>query len=89
VLLLFVPVVSENAAQRLVPARIDPLRVPVHRLELPSWAVTFLVIALIAGLLGFTGIAGAATGIAKIMFLVFLLFSVVSLVAGRRGSASL
>ena len=37
-----------------------------------GWAVTFLVIALVAGLLGFTGIAGAAAGIAKILFFVFL-----------------
>ena len=29
-----------------------------------SWALTFLVVALIAGLLGFTGIAGAAIGVA-------------------------
>ncbi len=47
-----------------------------------NWAVTFLVIALIAALLGFTSIAGAAIGIAKILFFVFLILFVVSLVAG-------
>ncbi|MES2897128.1 MAG: DUF1328 domain-containing protein [Pseudomonadota bacterium] len=45
-----------------------------------GWALTFLVVALIAGLLGFTSIAGAAMGIAKIVFFVFLVLFVVSLV---------
>lgn len=31
-----------------------------------SWAITFLIIAIVAAVLGFGGIAGAATGIAKI-----------------------
>jgi uncharacterized membrane protein YtjA (UPF0391 family) len=54
-----------------------------------SWALTFLVIALVAALLGFTDIAGAASGIAKALFLVFLVVFVISLIAGRRGSAPL
>ena len=33
-----------------------------------SWAITFLIIAIIAAVLGFGGIAGTATGIAKILF---------------------
>ena len=45
-----------------------------------GWALTFLVVALIAGLLGFTSVAGAAMGIAKILFWVFLVLFVVSLV---------
>lgn len=53
-----------------------------------NWAVTFLVIALIAALLGFTSVAGAAIGIAKILFYVFLILFLVSLVShlftGRR-----
>lgn len=36
-----------------------------------SWAIAFLVVAIIAGVLGFGGIAGAAVGIAKILFFVF------------------
>jgi len=51
-----------------------------------NWAVTFLVVALIAALLGFTSIAGTAIGIAKILFFVFLILFVVSLLAnGFRG----
>lgn len=49
-----------------------------------SWAITFLIIALIAGLLGFTTIAGAAVGFAKIVFVVFLVLFVLSFVMGRR-----
>lgn len=45
-----------------------------------GWALTFLVVALIAGLLGFTSIAGGAMAIAKILFFVFLVLFVVSLV---------
>ncbi|MGH0030278.1 MAG: DUF1328 domain-containing protein [Myxococcota bacterium] len=51
-----------------------------------SWAITFLIIALIAAALGFGGIAGAATGIAKVLFLVFLVAFFVSLVLGRRSA---
>ena len=49
-----------------------------------SWAITFLIIALIAGLLGFTAIAGTAIGFAKIIFVVFLVLFVLSLIMGRR-----
>ncbi|WP_184715445.1 DUF1328 domain-containing protein [Caulobacter sp.] len=46
-----------------------------------NWAVTFLVIALIAALLGFTSVAGTAIGIAKILFYIFLILFLVSLVS--------
>lgn len=49
-----------------------------------SWAITFLVIAIVAAVLGFGGIAGAATGIAKILFGVFLVLFVLSFILGRR-----
>ncbi len=47
-----------------------------------SWAVTFLVIALVAALLGFGGIAGTAVGLAKIVFFVFLVLFLVSIIGG-------
>jgi uncharacterized membrane protein YtjA (UPF0391 family) len=47
-----------------------------------SWALTFLIIALIAAFFGFTTVYIAAAGIAKILFFVFLVLFVVSLVAG-------
>ncbi len=52
-----------------------------------SWAVAFLIIALIAGLLGFTGIAGTAVWLAKVLFFVFLVLFVVTLLFGRRPPA--
>ena len=49
-----------------------------------SWAITFLLIALIAAVLGFGGIAGTAVGFAKVLFGVFLILFIVALVMGRR-----
>lgn len=49
-----------------------------------SWAITFLVIALIAAVLGFGAIAGTAAGIAKVLFFVFLVMFAVALLMGRR-----
>jgi uncharacterized membrane protein YtjA (UPF0391 family) len=47
-----------------------------------SWALTFLIIALIAAVFGFGGIYVAAAGIAKILFFVFVVLFVISLVTG-------
>ncbi|QTH71389.1 DUF1328 family protein [Pseudoalteromonas xiamenensis] len=49
-----------------------------------SWAVTFLILALIAAALGFGGIAGAAAGMAKILFFIFVILTVISFIFGRR-----
>ncbi|MFC0116669.1 DUF1328 family protein [Pseudoalteromonas xiamenensis] len=49
-----------------------------------SWAVTFLILALIAAALGFGGIAGAAAGMAKILFFIFVILTVTSFIFGRR-----
>jgi uncharacterized membrane protein YtjA (UPF0391 family) len=48
-----------------------------------SYAITFLIIALVAGVLGFGLITGLAMEIARILFVVFLVLFVVSLVTGR------
>jgi uncharacterized membrane protein YtjA (UPF0391 family) len=53
-----------------------------------GWALTFLIVALIAAVLGFGGIAGFAVEIAKIIFffvaiILFLISAVVGLVRGR------
>lgn len=53
-----------------------------------GWAVTFFIIAIIAGALGFTGVAVAAAGIAKLLFYLFLALFVIVLImwiVGRRG----
>jgi uncharacterized membrane protein YtjA (UPF0391 family) len=52
-----------------------------------GWALTFLVIALIAAVLGFGGIAGFAVEIAKNIFFVaiilFVISAVFALIRGR------
>jgi uncharacterized membrane protein YtjA (UPF0391 family) len=48
-----------------------------------SWAILFLVIALIAGVLGFGVVAGTAAWVAKVLFVVFIILFLVSLISGR------
>ncbi len=48
-----------------------------------NWAITFLIIALVAAVFGFTDIYVAAAGIAKILFFVFLVLFILSLFTGR------
>ena len=47
-----------------------------------GWAVTFLIIALIAAVLGFGGIAGLSMEIAKIIFFVAILLFAIAAIAG-------
>jgi uncharacterized membrane protein YtjA (UPF0391 family) len=49
-----------------------------------GWAITFLIVAVIAALFGFTGIAGTAVNIAYILFVVGLILAIVFFVMGRR-----
>ena len=53
-----------------------------------GWALTFLVIALIAAVLGFGGVAAVSVEIAQILFVVFLvLFIVAAVIHAVRGKA--
>lgn len=56
-----------------------------------GWAITFLIVALIAAVLGFGGIAASAVEIAKIIFFVaivlFVVSAVIGLVRGRSPTA--
>jgi len=47
-----------------------------------GWAITFLVIALIAAVLGFGGIADFAVDLARIVFFVAIVLLVISLIVG-------
>jgi uncharacterized membrane protein YtjA (UPF0391 family) len=47
-----------------------------------GWAITFLIIALIAGVLGFGAIAGTAFEFAKIIFFVAIILFAISAVIG-------
>lgn len=55
-----------------------------------GWAVTFLIIALIAAVLGFGGIAGVAIEAAKLVFFVAIILFAISAVVGllRGGTPS-
>jgi uncharacterized membrane protein YtjA (UPF0391 family) len=47
-----------------------------------GWAVTFLIVALIAAVLGFGGIAGVAIEAAKLVFFVAIILFAISAVVG-------
>ncbi|ODN71872.1 DUF1328 domain-containing protein [Methylobrevis pamukkalensis] len=47
-----------------------------------GWALTFLIVALIAAVLGFGGVAGTAMGIAKLIFFVAIVLFAISLIYG-------
>jgi uncharacterized membrane protein YtjA (UPF0391 family) len=53
-----------------------------RRTAMLGWAVTFLIVALVAALLGFGGIAGVAVEAAKIVFFVAIVLFAISVVAG-------
>lgn len=53
-----------------------------------SWALIFLVVAIIAAAFGFSGVASASVGIAKVLFFVFLIVFVVLLVMNFIGGAT-
>jgi len=46
-----------------------------------SWAIVFLVVALIAALFGFGVIAGTSIVIAKWLFFIFIILFVISIIA--------
>lgn len=47
-------------------------------------AITFAILALVAGVLGFGNLAGGFADIAKILLFVFLVLAVISFIMGRR-----
>ncbi len=53
-----------------------------------GWALTFLLVALLAGIFGFGGVASASMGIAQVLFFIFLVSFLITLVmylvGGRR-----
>ena len=53
-----------------------------------SWAITFLVIALIAGVLGFGGVAVVSIELAKIVFFVAIVLFAISAIVGLMNGRS-
>jgi uncharacterized membrane protein YtjA (UPF0391 family) len=60
---------------------------PETRFIMLSWALTFLVLAIIAGVLGMGVVEGMAANIAWVLFVVFIILFLVGLVTGRRPPA--
>jgi uncharacterized membrane protein YtjA (UPF0391 family) len=53
-----------------------------------NWALTFFILAIVAGLLGFFALAGLAAEIAKILLFAFLVLLLISVFSGAvRGRA--
>jgi uncharacterized membrane protein YtjA (UPF0391 family) len=64
-------------------------RTAMRRAIMLGWALTFLIVALIAAVLGFGGIAGVSIEIAKIIFFVAIVLFLISAVVGIfRGRSS-
>jgi uncharacterized membrane protein YtjA (UPF0391 family) len=61
-------------------ARLRPSK--TRSIAMLGWALTFLIIALIAAVLGFGGIAGFAVELAKIVFVVAIILFVISAIFG-------
>jgi uncharacterized membrane protein YtjA (UPF0391 family) len=59
-------------------------RIPEAAFPMLSWAMIFLVIALIAAVLGFGGIAGSAIGLAKVIFFISTVLFMIACLMGRR-----
>ncbi len=47
-----------------------------------SWALTFLIVALIAAFLGFGGVASMSMDVAYLLVTLFVILSVVAIIAG-------
>ena len=72
---------------RTVVSRGGPVPQSIQESNMLGWAITFLVVALVAALFGFAGIAVFAVDIARIIFFVaiilFVISAVVTLIRGR------
>lgn len=60
-------------------------RVRNEDISVLTWALIFLIVAIIAGILGFGGIASTATGIAKVLFFVFLILLMATTIVSFAG----
>lgn len=61
-----------------------PESTTLNQTNMLSYALIFLIVAILAGVLGFGVVAGTAATIAKVCFVVFLVLFLFSLISGRR-----
>jgi uncharacterized membrane protein YtjA (UPF0391 family) len=69
---------NNRKGRRVHPA--SPHGRPFREFHMLGWALTFLILALVAGFFGFFSLAGLAASIAKILFMIFLVLLIVSFV---------
>jgi uncharacterized membrane protein YtjA (UPF0391 family) len=75
--------VEPVAKARVVPVSIGTAADPNSEVTtMIGWAITFLIVALVAAIFGFGGIAGAAVDIAKLIFFVAIVLFAISAVIG-------
>jgi uncharacterized membrane protein YtjA (UPF0391 family) len=74
--------VEPAAEARVVPASSAVRRSDSEVTTMIGWAITFLIVALVAAIFGFGGIAGAAVDIAKLIFFVAIVLFAISAVIG-------
>jgi uncharacterized membrane protein YtjA (UPF0391 family) len=83
-----VDVEAVDGASGRIGSRCDPqpCHHPLVREDMPmlSWALTFLIIGLVAGLLGLYGIAAVASQIAWVLFVVGIVLLIVHMARTRR-----
>jgi uncharacterized membrane protein YtjA (UPF0391 family) len=75
--------IRDGTGRVMARCTVNPLAGTKNRKEnaMLGWALTFLIIALVAAALGFTGIAGAASSIAQILFVIFLVLFLIAMLA--------
>jgi uncharacterized membrane protein YtjA (UPF0391 family) len=61
---------------------IEPIFESGEERTMLGWAITFLIVALVAAVFGFGGIAGTAVEIAKLIFFVAIVLFAISAVIG-------
>ena len=59
-------------------------RIGQENFNMLSWAMTFLLLALLAAVFGFGLVSGVSLAAAKICFFVFLIAAIISAITGRR-----
>lgn len=69
--------VGLNRGEQL-PTPALPVNKPIRRNIMLRWALSFLVLALIAGFLGFGGVAVISIEIARILFVAFIILFVIA-----------
>jgi uncharacterized membrane protein YtjA (UPF0391 family) len=78
---------ASSAAFRPWDTRSQEVRRVCEKRAMLTWAIIFLILALIAGAFGFTDLAKGAAAIAKVLFFIFLALFVILVALSLLGIA--